>query len=96
MSSLIQQVQVLEDLLQKLYLKVENMKKLQSEDTNTIEKLNKEIKLLNQKNFELKADNDKLRITNTLLGSSDNKRDTKLKINSLIKEIDACIAYMAD
>jgi hypothetical protein len=52
MSSLIQQVQVLEDLLQKLYLKVENMKKLQSEDTNTIEKLNKEIKLLNQKNFE--------------------------------------------
>lgn len=72
------------------------MKKLQSEDTNTIEKLNKEIKLLNQKNFELKADNDKLRITNTLLGSSDNKRDTKLKINSLIKEIDACIAYMAD
>lgn len=96
MSSLIQQVQVLEDLLQKLYLKVENLKKLQSEDTNTIEKLNKEINLLNQKNFELKADNDKLRITNTLLGSSDNKRDTKLKINSLIKEIDACIAYMAD
>ena len=72
------------------------MKKLQSEDTNTIKKLNKEIKLLNQKNFELKADNDKLRITNTLLGSSDNKRDTKLKINSLIKEIDACIAYMAN
>ena len=47
MSSLIQQVQVVEDFLQQLYLKVENMKKLQNEDTNTIEKLNKEIKRKN-------------------------------------------------
>lgn len=96
MSSLIQQLQLLEDLLQKLYLKVEQLKKNQTESTNEIEKLQLEIKLLNQKNFELNAKNDKLRITNTLLGSSDNTRDTKLKINSLIKEIDACIAYMAD
>jgi hypothetical protein len=28
-----------------------------------------------------------------LFGSDENKRDTKLKINSLIREIDYCIAH---
>jgi hypothetical protein len=37
-----------------------------------------------------------LKITNSLLGSEDYKRDTKLKINSLIREIDYCIAQIAD
>lgn len=37
-----------------------------------------------------------LRLANSLLGSEENKRDTKLKINSLIREIDYCIAQLAD
>jgi chromosome segregation ATPase len=37
-----------------------------------------------------------LKIANALLGSEDNKRDTKLKINSLIREIDYCIAQLSD
>lgn len=37
-----------------------------------------------------------LRTANALLGSDENKRETKLKINSLIREIDACIAQLAD
>ncbi len=37
-----------------------------------------------------------LRLANSLLGSEENKRDTKLKINSLIREIDFCIAQLAD
>ena len=44
----------------------------------------------------LKKDFDNLKITNSLLGSDDYKRDTKLKINSLVREIDYCIAQLAD
>ena len=44
----------------------------------------------------LKKDYETLKMTNSLLGSEDYKRDTKLKINSLIREIDYCIAQLAD
>ncbi|WP_010250127.1 hypothetical protein [Myroides injenensis] len=35
-----------------------------------------------------------LQLANSLLGSEETKRETKLKINSLIKEIDQCIAHL--
>lgn len=37
-----------------------------------------------------------LKVANTMLGSDNNKRETKLKINSLIREIDHCIAQLAE
>ena len=39
---------------------------------------------------------DNLKMVNSLLGSEENKRETKLKINSLIREIDYCIAQLSD
>ena len=39
---------------------------------------------------------DTLKMVNSLLGSEENKRETKLKINSLIREIDYCIAQLSD
>ena len=44
----------------------------------------------------LKKEYESLKLTNSLLGSEDYKRDTKLKINSLIREIDYCIAQLSD
>ena len=37
-----------------------------------------------------------LKIANSLLGSDTNKRETKLKINYLIKEIDSCISKISN
>ena len=37
-----------------------------------------------------------LKIANSMLGSDENKRETKLKINSLIREIDHCIAQLSE
>ncbi|HLV70151.1 MAG TPA: hypothetical protein VKY34_05550 [Xanthomarina sp.] len=37
-----------------------------------------------------------LKIANTILGSDENKRETKLKINTLIREIDHCIAQLSE
>lgn len=39
---------------------------------------------------------DALKMANTILGSDDNKRETKLKINALIRDIDHCIAQLSD
>ena len=71
------------------------------EDKN--KRLTKELAILNQSNFQqlqqielLKNECSTLKMTNSLLGSDDYKRDTKLKINSLIREIDYCIAQLAD
>jgi replicative DNA helicase len=65
---------------------------LKTELTNTttiIQKQSREIDTL-KKEYEA------LKIANSLLGSEENKRDTKLKINSLIREIDYCIAQLSD
>ena len=37
-----------------------------------------------------------LKMANSILGSNDNKRETKLKINALIRDIDHCIGQLSD
>jgi uncharacterized protein YoxC len=56
------------------------LKELESTNSNFTEEIN----LLKQKNKSLS-------VANSLLGSDENKAETKDKINSLIKEIDSCI-----
>ena len=72
-----------------------------------LEKKNQELQaelLLSKKNQQtqssemdaLKNQLDTLKMVNSLLDSEENKRETKLKINSLIREIDYCIAQLSD
>jgi predicted nuclease with TOPRIM domain len=42
------------------------------------------------------SDYDTLKFANSILGSDESKRETKLKINTLIKEIDECISKLSD
>lgn len=37
-----------------------------------------------------------LKMTNSMLGSDENKRETKLKINALIRDIDHCIGQLSE
>ena len=37
-----------------------------------------------------------LKMANSILGSNDNKRETKLKINALIRDIDHCISQLSE
>jgi phage shock protein A len=63
------------------------------------QELNKAASVIQNQSKEieaLKSQYDTLKITSSLLGSDENKRETKLKINSLIREIDYCIAQLAD
>ena len=47
---------------------------------------------LNQKEGELEA----LKVASSMLGSSEDKRASKLKINALIRDINDCIASLSD
>jgi len=44
----------------------------------------------------LKEENQSLKIANNLLGSNEGKTQTKTKINSLIKEVEYCIAQITE
>jgi len=51
---------------------------------------------LQQKHIELQKQYEDLKFANSLLGSEDFKKETKLKINSLVREIDHCISQLAN
>ena len=52
----------------------------------------KQLELLKQKEEEYST----LKFANSILGSNESKRETKLKINTLIKDIDDCISRLSD
>tara|TARA_B100000508_G_C11326634_1_gene212170 strand:+ start:79 stop:369 length:291 start_codon:yes stop_codon:yes gene_type:complete len=45
---------------------------------------------------ELEKKYQTLKIAKTIEGSKEDRRDTKLKINALIREIDACIVQLSE
>jgi hypothetical protein len=49
---------------------------------------------LGENNKALKVKNDSLAVANSLLGSDQSNVTTKNKINTLIKEVDACIDHL--
>lgn len=89
-------IDTLEGRIEKLLRKIDALDKqnreLREEISKTVEISTKRLQEIGQ----LKSANETLRIANSLLGSEENKRDTKLKINSLIRDIDYCIAQLAD
>ena len=96
MSEITEIMDTLENKIQKLFNKInileEKNQALQKEITISVASLQNQNLVLET----LKKDIESLKITNSLLGSEEYKRDTKLKINSLIREIDYCIAQIAD
>jgi hypothetical protein len=52
----------------------------------------KQLELLQQREDEYST----LKFANSILGSNESKRETKLKINTLIKDIDDCISKLSD
>ena len=96
MSEIAEIVDTLEGRIGKLFSKIDTL-----ERNNDILKgeLNESVAIIKKQSESievLKAQYNSLKMANSLLGSDENKRDTKLKINSLIREIDYCIAQLSD
>ncbi|MDV7396212.1 hypothetical protein RZS08_32765 [Arthrospira platensis SPKY1] len=86
----------MEDRLSRLIISYENVQSERRELLDKIEKMSQENDILKNQIISLGQDIESMKMTNALLGSEDFKRDTKLKINSLIKDIDDCIAHFAE
>ncbi len=96
MSVIAEIIDTLENKLEKLILKIKNLEKNNQDLKIELTKAAQIIQTQSNEIEALKSKYETLKIANSLLGSEDNKRDTKLKINSLIREIDYCIAQLSD
>jgi len=59
-----------------------------------LSKLQNRLNLLEQERLELSQKNEQLRLANQFLSGQDENQEAKQKINSLIREIDKCIALL--
>ena len=96
MSEIVEIIDTLEGRLKKLFNKIDQLEQTSEQQKQELQKATATIQQQSSDIEDLKKQYETLKITNSLLGSEENKRDTKLKINSLIREIDYCIAQLAD
>ena len=96
MSAIAEIIDTLENKVEKLFNKMKGLEKNNQDLKNELTKTASIIQTQSQEIEAIKTQYETLKVANTLLGSDDNKRDTKLKINSLIREIDYCIAQLSD
>ena len=96
MSELSKVIDSLEVKFFKLSKKIENLEQLNESLTKELREIQQTAQHENEKITSLKNELESLRITNSLLGSEEYKKETKLKINSLIREIDYCIAQLSE
>ncbi len=93
----------IEDIVDSLEGKISKILHKQEVLKQTNTKLSEELVNQQQKYLQLQEEMsswiekyESLKIANSLLGSDNNNRDTKLKINTLIREIDYCIAQLSE
>ena len=96
MGDLVGIVDSLENKVSKLLHKMELLQQLNA-------KLKEELKLAKEQNdhkegtlAEWEEKYNSLKIANSMLGSNTSKTEAKLKINTLIRELDVCIARLSD
>lgn len=96
MSEIADIIDTLESRIEKLIGKITSLEQFNQELQKELNKSESTVESQSNEIASLKSQFETLRIANSLLGSEENKRDTKLKINSLIREIDYCIEQLAD
>ena len=106
MSSIIEQVDSLEDKISKLLDKFsqltqdkasleQEIKLLKEQQSTRCLKSNMPFSRFSSEISELTTTCSTLKLANSMLGSDQYKRDTKLKINALVREIDQCITHLS-
>ena len=93
----------IESIVESLELKIENilayLDVIKSDNQRfklEAEAQQKQVEALRLALDKKEADLESLRIASSMLGSNDNKRASKLKINALIRDINDCLASLSD
>lgn len=91
------------EIVEALEIKIHQMVKRQHESEKEVAQLKDQIEEINRNRQELEEQVqtwrekcNSLKLANSMLGSDEYKRETKLKINALIREIDHCIGQLSD
>lgn len=96
MSNLTKGVDSLETKINALLMRYETLQERLSILEGTIVNLDTENSVLKQKIAQKEQEFNTIKTANALLGSNDYKRETKFKINTLIREIDACVVALSE
>jgi chromosome segregation ATPase len=96
MSVIAEIIDTLENKIEKLFTRMASLERINQDLKNELTNTTTIIQNQSREIDTLRKEYEALKIANSLLGSEENKRDTKLKINSLIREIDYCIAQLSD
>ncbi|QRM90507.1 hypothetical protein FG167_15115 [Lacinutrix sp. WUR7] len=89
-------VDALENKISKVLQKQEVLKQANIKLEEDLQASNQELLQEKQHIVVWQEKYEALKMANSLLGSDNNKRETKLKINALIREIDHCIAQLSE
>ncbi len=96
MSEIAEIIDSVENRVAKLFTKINSLEQASISIKGQLDKAAAVIQKQSDEIAALKSECESLKMANSLLGGEENKRDTKLKINSLIREIDYCIAQLSD
>jgi len=96
MSELVQIVDSLENKISKLLHKLELLQQANSNLENELIAIKNNHDSTQKTVSEWEEKYNSLKLANSMLGSNTNKTEAKLKINTLIRELDHCIAQLAE
>ncbi len=96
MSNTLEAVHFLEKALKKLLYNYEFLKKENEILLQNVTNLQGELLEATQLYNKQKQEYDLLKVAKTIEGSINNTKETKLKINALIREIDTCIVQLSE
>ncbi|WP_297797118.1 hypothetical protein [uncultured Eudoraea sp.] len=96
MSELVEIVDSLENKISKLLHKIELLNKAKERLEQEVTDLKTEDETIRNTILEWEERYNSLKLANSMLGSDTNKTEAKLKINTLIRELDYCIAQLAE
>lgn len=89
-------VDALENKISKVLHKQEILKQTNTKLSEQLEQQQQKLLVQQEEIGSWVEKYDTLRIANSMLGSDENKRETKLKINALIRDIDHCIGQLSE
>jgi phage shock protein A len=96
MSKIEEIVDALENKISKILHKQEVLKQTNEKLTQKLQDQERQLLQYQEEISEWSEKYETLRMVNSMLGSDENKRETKLKINALIRDIDHCIAQLSE
>jgi phage shock protein A len=96
MSELVEIVDSLENKISKLLHKVELLNQAKGRLEDELVQLRQDQAATMRSVQEWEEKYESLKLANSMLGSETNKKEAKLKINTLIRELDHCISQLAE